>query len=156
MSQPVPPNQKYDDASWHYEGDFPKDRPPEAGATHIGMFAAWVMLNGMASEEFAEDVEILRSRKMTPGQFVMEQCDEKMFSEMFNDDGNRFAAAYYAAENAKFGKDYEDALASDLPSIYHVQDTWANYEKVKPVFDRRFAEFKGGASTETKPWWKFW
>ena len=32
---------KYDDASWHYEGAYPADLPPEAGATHIGMFLAW-------------------------------------------------------------------------------------------------------------------
>lgn len=38
---------KYDDASWHVGGDFPKELPPEAGATHIGMFAAWCMLNGL-------------------------------------------------------------------------------------------------------------
>ena len=35
---------KYDDAGWHVGGDFPDDLPPEAGATHIGMFAAWCML----------------------------------------------------------------------------------------------------------------
>ncbi|WP_262497415.1 DUF7832 domain-containing protein [Pedobacter caeni] len=28
---------KYDDASWHYGGDFPKDLPQINGATHIGM-----------------------------------------------------------------------------------------------------------------------
>ena len=28
---------KYDDASWHYNGDFPTDLPVEAGATHIGL-----------------------------------------------------------------------------------------------------------------------
>ena len=28
---------KYDDASWHYGGDFPADLPQAAGATHIVM-----------------------------------------------------------------------------------------------------------------------
>ncbi|RML48695.1 DUF7832 domain-containing protein [Pseudomonas avellanae] len=31
---------KYDDASWHYNGNFPSDLPDTAGATHIGMFLA--------------------------------------------------------------------------------------------------------------------
>ncbi|WP_265102660.1 hypothetical protein [Acinetobacter sp. 'aerobic (ED)'] len=35
---------KYDDASWHYGGDFPADLPQEAGATHIGMFLTWMLL----------------------------------------------------------------------------------------------------------------
>ena len=122
----------------------------------MGMFAAWVTLNGMASEEFAEDVEILRSRKMTPGEFIMEQCDEKMVSDMFTDEGNRFAMAYYESKTGKFLEDYESTLAQGLPSTYHIKDSWETYEKIKPIFDRRFAEFKGGAKAEAKPWWKFW
>jgi hypothetical protein len=51
---------KYDDASWHYGGDFPKDLDDMAGATHIGMFVAWCLLNGLGgalhTEEFPEDL----------------------------------------------------------------------------------------------------
>jgi hypothetical protein len=39
---------KYDDASWHCAGDFPKDLPEAAGATHTGMFLAWALLSGLA------------------------------------------------------------------------------------------------------------
>jgi hypothetical protein len=35
---------KYDDASWHFGGEFPKDLPEEAAATHTGMFVAWAFL----------------------------------------------------------------------------------------------------------------
>ena len=34
---------KYDDASWHYEGDYPEDLPTANAATHIGMFLAGVL-----------------------------------------------------------------------------------------------------------------
>jgi hypothetical protein len=40
----------YDRADAHYGGNFPSDLPPEAGATHIGMFLAWVILNGLEGE----------------------------------------------------------------------------------------------------------
>ena len=46
---------KYDDASWHYSGDFPKDLPNEAGSTHIAMYAAWSALNGLASEYHTDE-----------------------------------------------------------------------------------------------------
>ena len=46
---------KYDDASWHYGGKFPKNLPPEAGATHTGMFVAWALLNGLAGELYSTD-----------------------------------------------------------------------------------------------------
>jgi hypothetical protein len=47
---------KYDDASWHYGGDFPKDLPIEAGATHIAMFAVWAWSNGLAGPLITEDI----------------------------------------------------------------------------------------------------
>jgi hypothetical protein len=37
---------KYDDASWHYGGDFPTDLPRKAGSTHIALFLACAVLNG--------------------------------------------------------------------------------------------------------------
>ena len=52
---------KYDDASWHYGGDFPDDLPEENGATHIGMFLNWCIDNDLISEfqieESGEDVQ---------------------------------------------------------------------------------------------------
>jgi hypothetical protein len=48
---------KYDDASWHYGGDFPADLPQAAGAAHIGMFLAWLIRNDYASQELIEEAE---------------------------------------------------------------------------------------------------
>src|SRR5688572_23363485 len=44
--------EKYDDADWHYGGDFPEDVPEQAGATHMGMFVAWAWSAGLAGEEW--------------------------------------------------------------------------------------------------------
>lgn len=38
--------------------------------------------------------------------------------------------------------DYEATLAGNLPTTYHVPDTWETYEKIKPVLDKRFQEWK--------------
>ena len=46
---------KYDDASWHYGGDFPKDLPIEAGGTHIGMFFAWAVSSGLGGDMHVVD-----------------------------------------------------------------------------------------------------
>ena len=35
---------KYGGASWCYEGGFPAGLPLEAGAAHIGMSLAWMLL----------------------------------------------------------------------------------------------------------------
>ena len=90
---------KYDDASWHYGGDFPKDLPPQAGATHTGMFLAWALLSGLAGEFHVEDdpegIAALRARSVTPGAFFMSFCDGKFTDEDLCDDGNLFASKYF-------------------------------------------------------------
>lgn len=159
---------KYDDASWHYDGDFPSGLAVEAGATHIGMFVAWGMLNGYAgvlyTDEFPEELADLVERKRTPGQFLIECCDEKFVDEELNDEGNAFAEAYFQDQ---YFTDFENTLASNLPTCYHVADTWENFEKMSPVISKRFDEWKAGtlmpSSTSPttspepeKPWWKFW
>lgn len=92
---------KYDDASWHYGGDFSNDLPQEAGATHIGMFVIWAWLNGLGGplhvDECPEDVAAAREREQTPGALFRQFCDWKFTDEDLNDEGNAFAAEYYGS-----------------------------------------------------------
>ena len=71
---------KFDDASWHYEGDYPADLPESAAATHIGMFLAWALLHGMAGEELIDDsaeaLAALQRRELTGAQFLITELDE--------------------------------------------------------------------------------
>jgi len=153
---------KYDDASWHYGGDFPKDLPPEAGATHTGMFVAWCMLNGLGgalhTEELPDILAELKSRKITPGRFIIKACDEKFTDEELTAEGNAFAKVYFDFETGKYLADYETALSHAYPSQYHVPDTWENFDKLAPVIATRFQNWKkyGSVDAPPKPRWKFW
>lgn len=134
---------KYDDVTWHSEGDFPTDLPEEAGATHIGMFVAWLLLHDLASsdhaEAFSEQQKQLRNRQITPGAYLLQVCDGKFVSDDFNETGNAFARDYYDMQSGNYIADYEKYLASDLPTAYHVQDSWENYDKLMPVVEKRYA-----------------
>ncbi|WP_409301265.1 hypothetical protein [Pseudomonas sp. KCJK8993] len=139
---------KYDDASWHYGGDFPSDLPPSAGATHIGLFLAWMLLNGFASEELeedaAEELAQLRSRKLDGREFLFKMLDERLYDEDFNAEGNAFAAAYYAGKdsNVRYSDDYEQLLAPIPDTIYRVENSWSNYDLLAPVLDGRLAQWR--------------
>jgi len=137
---------KYDDASWHYGGDFPKDLPDEAGATHTGMFVAWALLSGLAGNiylnDFPNELAKLRSRTCTPGQFFLASCDGKFTDEDLSDIGNAFAESYFDFKHGEYLKDYERLLGNDVPTLYHVSDTWENFDRLKPVIDQRFAEWR--------------
>jgi len=138
---------KYDDASWHYGGEFPSDLPAEAAATHIGMFMAWVLLSGMASDwyrtEFAAELSLLRERKLTPGAYLVQTIGGKLTSEDFDEAGNRFAKAYYAPMKL-YVRDYSGIAAPGLPTDYHASDSWETFDRLKPRFDQRFREWQAG------------
>jgi hypothetical protein len=138
---------KYDDASWHYGGDFPDGLPDEAGATHIGMFVSWCQLNGVGgelhSEDFPEMLEKLKSREITPAQWFMSACDEKFTDEDLSELGNKFTLWYYESDPAPYISDYESVCSSELESLYHVPDTWSTYEKLAPVILNQFEQWQG-------------
>jgi len=137
---------KYDDASWHYEGDFPEDLPTAAAATHIGMFAAWAVLAGLASpellEDIGEDIERLETRNATPGEFLVEFLDGKLDESDLSDEGNGFAAHYYGDDDLLYLADYEKTLCGDLPSLYHVPDSWETFDRLAPILTARLADWR--------------
>lgn len=145
---------KYDDAAWHFGGDFPSSLPESAGATHIAMFVSWAVLNGMAGElhsnEFPEDLEKLSRREITPREWFLSVCDRKFTDEDLNDHGKRFAEAYYANANGlrtepgSYLADY-DLTFSDSETLYHVPDTWGTYEIVSRFVEARLARWRNGS-----------
>lgn len=145
----------YDRADWHYGGDYPQDLPAENGGTHIGMFLAWAATAGLIGEfhieESAEDLGRLRSREVTGCQFLFSACDEKFWEEDLNEEGNAFAKDYYATD-LYFG-DYTDALGARYASLYHVEDTWENFDRLRPILDQRLSEWRRKRAWR---WWQFW
>ncbi|MEM7690495.1 MAG: hypothetical protein AAF291_15885 [Pseudomonadota bacterium] len=145
---------KYDDASWHYGGDFPEDLPNENGATHIGMFVAWALLNGLQGPEYddemADALAALQNRTATPGEWVLEHCDGKFIDADLNDQGNAFAQAYYEAGGtlADYINDYGGVLDTE-PTLYHTADSWENFDKLAPVISQRFEEFQSPSPGRT-------
>ena len=60
--------------------------------------------------------------------------------ELFNQQGNLFTYYYYGG--GLYKTDYDEVLVKKLPSIYHVTDSWENYEKMKSTIDLRFEDWK--------------
>ena len=150
---------KYDDASWHYGGDYPEDLPNESAATHIGMFLAWCINNDLYSKELEEDskeyILQVKNQEITGARFLIDQCDEKLLNADLNDLGNAFAKDYYEDDTA-FGTayasyaddfadtfdNYAEAHGFEYPSFYHVEDTIENYLLLQKILDQRFTEWK--------------
>ncbi len=157
---------KYDDASWHKGDEFPKDLQPEDAATHIGMFVAWALQHGFASERHlkknGDAVVAVQERRMTGRQFVLAHGAGTLADTDLNTPGNAFAAAYY--EKGYMADWQAFASARGLHSDYHAPDTWATFDDLARILDPRFSEWQSG-NVEYAPlpasllrkrgWWPF-
>ena len=163
----------YDKAEWHYGGDYPKDLPPENGGTHIGIFLAWAINRNLEGELHHDSdreesaLQDVRSREKTGRDFLIDQCDESFTNEDLNDEGNRFAQWYYESNKEgrpNYFEDYCYTLTDNSHnSAYRLDDTWTNYDRMAPIIDRRFDEWKRGIKPlrlskpeKSKSRWKFW
>jgi hypothetical protein len=137
--------------------------PTENGGTHIGMFLAWVIMRGLVGETHHADskqalVKLL-ARAITGRDFLVSQCDEKLWDEDFNAQGLAFAKDYYESETA-FADEYSDYMQDycdvfnahaaangfEYASTYHVENTWENFDRLTPILDQRFAQWQVWAS----------
>ncbi len=134
-----------DRIDWHSGADnFPNDLPSEAGGTHIGMFIAWVISNNLEGNlhktDSIESIGNVKSRKITGRDFLIKECDEKFWEDDLNSEGLEFAKHYY--ESNTYYRDYEAALVTNEPTLYHIQDTWDNYDKLAKYIDSAFKEWR--------------
>jgi hypothetical protein len=134
---------KYDDASWHFEAsDFPRELPQSAGATHIGIYVAWVIFNGLASDDFQNDfanqIQDLKARQITPGDFVWRFMEGKFSDNDLSDDGKSFTDSYYVAG---YLKDFGSKIKENLVSEYMAPDTWDTYQRVSADIDHAYQEW---------------
>ncbi len=136
----------YDKAEWHFGGNFPDELDDFQGYVHTGMFLGWLIDKGLTSDGFNETLEEVKEqfdRKEITGPEIFEQfCDGTLGPEELSFEGNRFALHYFNLDRGDYLKDYERVLGSGLPSLYHVQDTRENFDKLRPVIDQRFADWK--------------
>lgn len=137
---------KYDDAVWHSGGEFPKELQPDDAATHIGMFVAWALQHGFASDRHlkkdADAVGAVRERRMTGRQFVLAHCDAKFSDTDLNTPGNAFTDAYY--EKGYMADWQAFAAARGFDSDYHAPDTWDTFDDLARILDLRFSEWQSG------------
>lgn len=135
----------YDKAEYHADGDFPEGLDERQAFVHTGLYLGWIIERGLHSQQFARDfgdlVRRFRARELT-GPQVYEACDGVLLDEMLSDEGNAFTAAYFDFEGGDFLGDYEETLGGNLGSLYEVEDSWSNYEKLRAVLDRRFEDWR--------------
>ena len=152
---------KYDDSEYYFL-NFETALDNHAANTHVGMYLAWAVHAGLARDDaqdegWAQATAATRARQLTGANLLSDLCDGKLTDMEFNAEGNDFTSSYYGGG---FHKDYARVFDSQIPSTGHdaddicsVPDTWDNFDLLKPVLDRRLAQWRsdrqgGGLSLE--------
>jgi hypothetical protein len=145
---------EYDRWSWHTEGTFPKDQPPEQGYVHIGVFVAWLVVHDMLDPQWAAGpgveaaVAAIRERSGSPCA-LRDPSEGRLTGEMLTAEGRGFTGAYYAPEYGYAG-DWRRAFGRRADR-YAVPDSWATYDWIEPRIDSRYREWVRAGRPELMP-----
>ncbi|MGL6212081.1 MAG: hypothetical protein ACRC14_19825 [Paracoccaceae bacterium] len=147
---------KYDDASWHSDGEFPEASPEEYAGTHIALFVKWCFLRGWAGEELLEDcpddVARVISGQMSATDFLFKNCDGKLADADLNPEGNAFASEYYSESGS-----YTDDYAKHFDGFVYLRpESDHDFAKFTAMVDERLLAFLQSQNPTEKPWWKIW
>lgn len=133
----------FDKAKYHSDGDFPVDLSQSQAYLPGGMFVAWCARTGMLSAQtlydFKDEYDDLVSRTKSPCS-LYRAFGGVFLDSLLNESGLSFAKAYFDFETGTYLDDYIGVLAEDLPTAYHVADTWENYDRLASVIDARYHE----------------
>lgn len=90
--------EKYDDISWHEEGDYPAGIPQRNAGSHIAYFLAWAFRRGFLSDElneaFAQELEAIKRGEFASTR-LLTAMDSKVTSEDMTLEGGNVAQAIY-------------------------------------------------------------
>ena len=138
----------YDKAKWHFTDEFPSDLDEEQIYVHTGFYVGWVIERNLYSDDFSElnkaDIRKFREKEITAPK-LFENQGGVLSDDELNDLGRLFTNYYY--ENLYFD-DYRKLFVKGglfkkgLPSDYHVQNSWKNYQKAFDKISERFNEWQ--------------
>lgn len=136
----------FDKAKWHYNGDFPVGLDENQAYVHTGFYIEWLIKNNLISEyideEFKELIDKIKNNELDGVDFYKNQLDGVFTSDELNKEGLLFTKFYFDFDNGKFLHDYEQELASNEETIYHVKGNRENYKKISAIINNRFDEWK--------------
>ena len=138
----------FDKAKWHINDNFPTDLDPYQSYIHTGLYVCWLVDTDLYENDFKnnfqQSIDRLLKRQSTPVNFYAEQLDGIFDASGLAQEAIKFTTQYFDFEKGQYIQDYLIALDPNdqQPSMFYIADTWNNYNKLKPIIDNRFMEWK--------------
>lgn len=136
-----------DNAKWHYEGDYPKGLSANNAYNHIGFFIGWLLEKDFFELDFKKNNELgiksFKAREISSPTFFHDYMDGYFSTEDLKEEIIPFVIDYYNQDLSKseYLSDYIQALCVNLPTVYHVEDTFSNYIIVFTFMEKKFGQW---------------
>ncbi len=129
----------FEKVKW-YLVDFPEELEIEQAYMYGGFLLGWLADHDLLNTEFSDQaIQDFKNRKISCVDLYCRGFAECIFGEDLTEEGFFFMLYYY---EGKYGYDYKKTLASELSSIFHVQNTWENYELISTKIDQHYKYWK--------------
>ena len=147
-----------DKAEFYYEDVYsryaaqknPQDFTPEDesiiweyASNHIAMFLTWVIDNGFYGEihnEVADDIQLVKERKMTGAEFLAKHCDYRLSDEDFSPEILPFVECYYFQ---KYIRQYNKLFSRKAMTPLHSSPfSWEDYRLIAKRITRNYKIWK--------------
>ena len=142
----------YDKAKYHADTVEELCLSPEHAAHHTLVFLRWLIERRLMSDRFERETKDLAEFRAGHVSIhkIYEWWDDCLVEDMLSDEGNAFAIHYFDFDRGQYGTDYVSELQGGLPSLFCVDYSEDNYQRMRKVIDRRHDEWR----KPKKSWWR--
>jgi hypothetical protein len=117
--------------------------PSERAFVPAGFFFGWAVEAGLHNEEelAADDIAGLLSRfkaRDLTAPRLFDSLAGVLDEETLDETGYAFAEDYVGWDAGQYFNEFRQLLGGQLPTIWHVEDTWANYDRMKAHIETRY------------------
>lgn len=138
---------KYDDASLHYNGEFPANTPQQYGGTHIALFLRFCFVKGWAGplhiQQRPAEVQRVIDGSLPATQFLFGFCNGCLTDQDLNETGKAFADQYYGRD----GMYVYDYLQNFGDLMYKAPESEHNFNRQGVFMEARL---RSGILTRTQ------
>ena len=137
--------------------NFPENVPRENQMTGVSFLLAWVAKRQLLQAETKsflglDDLDIAGFKQRTPIE-ILEALNREFLPSHVLEPGRAFLLAYYwPGWQHSYGVDFDKVFVTEyadpllvkpgFASTWHVPGTWEEFEKIEPLLDLRFSEWK--------------
>ncbi|NME67074.1 DUF7832 domain-containing protein [Flammeovirga aprica] len=126
----------------YFGSSFPDEVALDQAYLHMGVFMGWVIKNDFYSDDYEDEygAQIIHFMNNEISPIILaETLDGIIDYSLFRETLKPFVRTYYGG--GQYLADYQHTLSDGLNSMFHVKDSWENFDAMKSVISDRYQDW---------------